>query len=186
MRETPVPDLSEEDYLKLFGGKRSRDPDDLAPAYARARRTERAWPPAEIPASALNELWREVLGEREAREEPLPVLEYDRVSGEVPQDRFGELCHAAVAAELDLGGSGRAALEAARALIPAHLRDLLETEARRLAEGFLESGLGRAGPGFRDGPDRVTLPVRPGRGAPDLRPDGPDLPDGERTHGDRF
>ena len=51
VREVPVPDLSEDDYLRLFGGSRARNADLLLPSYDRARLVERRWPRREVSAS---------------------------------------------------------------------------------------------------------------------------------------
>ncbi len=141
VREIPVPDLGEEDYGKLFAGGRGASLETLAPRYEEARIVRRDWEPRTVSATAVKAAW-EVAG-KEAWED-LPSLYFDTVAGEVPETVFGELCHAAIQARLDPSGAGTEDFEALLSGMPEAHRDALAGEARRLAEGFLGSELGRA------------------------------------------
>lgn len=160
VREVPVPDLTEGDYIKLYGGTGVRDSAAILPAYESARVVERRWPRREISASALNAAWVRLRrtsapGISEPAEEILPALEHEKVQGteKVSETLFGEICHAAIEAELDRTGRGRDDFKRALERVPDDLRafvPLLEKEARALASGFLESPLGREALGARE------------------------------------
>lgn len=146
VQEVPVPDLTDEDYGKLFKGRRVVPIETMAPRYESARILERAWEPGTVSATAVQAAWAEASGSlpEEGTWEELPALGFDSLAGEVPETGFGELCHAAVQARLDPSGAGAEVFAAILSGMPEAHRDALAGEARRLAEGFLASELGRA------------------------------------------
>ena len=145
--EVPVPDLPEAGYRALLAGGRELSLGDLEKRYIAARTIERTWDRREVSATAVKSAWLELGRERgappEETAETLPSLACDDRSDEVPQAVLGELCHAAIQARLDSTAAGTEAFESVLAAIPEKLRGLLSGEARRLAEGFLDSALGR-------------------------------------------
>lgn len=142
VKEVPVPDLSEEDYGRLFAGGRTVSLEGLADRYGSARIVLRSREPREISATAVKAAWDGRDAAEEAWED-LPALDFDAAAGEVAETAFGELCHAAIQARLDPSGSGAETFEILLAAVPEARRDALAREARRLAEGFLGSELGR-------------------------------------------
>ncbi len=155
-----LPDLQAEAYGRLVGGARSashgggprRDLASMSAAYAIPPRTagadegkprtflDRSYAGKVLPATALEAV--AFGGGAGASGESLPPTALD--GKKLPPDfeaLFGEACHAAIEAFVQ---EGRLALrDRYLDVLPEGLRSLAKTEAIRLAQGFLDSEIGR-------------------------------------------
>jgi len=132
-----VPDLSEEDYRRLAARPRGLSAPDFAPAYAAAEPLERSRRSRVVPATAMALVAWERDPRRAAPFPSLPASAYDAYADSVPENRFGDLCHAVIEARLSSRplDPGHAALLG----LPEDARAPLLAEAELLAEGFFSS-----------------------------------------------
>lgn len=132
-----LPDLSEEDYRRLAARPRGLSATDFAPAYAAAEPLERSRPSRVVPATAMALVAWEGDPRRGTPFPILPASAYDAYADRVPENRFGDLCHAVIEARLSNRSldSGHADLLG----LPEDARAPLLAEAERLAEGFFSS-----------------------------------------------
>jgi len=137
VRRIDLPDLAEETYRRLAGKRSGVAPDIFAEAYGRAEILDRSRPGRFVPATTVGLVAWENDPRRSSPPSSLPESAYDAVADRVPENRFGELCHAVL--EARIGGRPLDPFHSAPAAIPEDLRAGLLAEADRLADGFFAS-----------------------------------------------
>ena len=130
-------DLGEEAYRALASKRGAPSVADFEKLYAQAETLDRSRPGRLVPATALAFAAWEADPRREGPSPPLPASAYDAYADQVPENRFGDLCHAVLEARLK--GRPLDPAHASLLALPDPTRGPLLAEAERLADGFFSS-----------------------------------------------
>jgi hypothetical protein len=136
----PAPALDEESYLRLWGRKGHASPAAFLEPWRAAEILDRSRPAAILPATAIAEAAWAVDPRRALVAPALPDSAYDTWAGLVPENHFGDLCHAVLEARII--GSAPRPEHPAIGRLPDEARASLLAEAERLAGLFLDSPTG--------------------------------------------